>query len=136
MMIIVCGSSQHQISTARVERESNAKEINQHKLTISQKEEDIKTLSQQLQDQEALIAKLEQESAVASEGGDKRELELLQRILKMTDKADELRDKLEEAREVRQGAVRELEAVQLESKLLQTHMAELRQQQAKLEVSY
>lgn len=136
MMIIVCGSSQHQISTARVERESNAKEINQHKLTISQKEEDIKTLSQQLQDQEALIAKLEQESAVAREGGDKRELELLQRILKMTDKADELRDKLEEAREVRQGAVRELEAVQLESKLLQTHMAELRQQQAKLEVSY
>ena len=135
-MIIVCGSSQHQISTARLERESNAKEINQHKLTISQKEEDIKTLSQQLQAQEALIAKLEQESAVAREGGAKQERELLQRILKMTDKADELRDKLEEAREGREGAVRELQAAQLESTLLQSQMTELRQQQAKVEVSY
>ena len=132
-MIIVCGSSQHQISTARLECESNAKEINQHKLTIRRKEEDIETLSQQLQEQEALIAKLEQESAVA---GAKQERELLQRILKMTDKADELRDKLEEAREGREGAVRELEAAQLESKLLQTQMKELRQQQAKVEVSY
>ena len=132
-MIIVCDSSQHQISTARLERESNAKEINQHKLTISQKEEDIETLSQQLQEQEALVAKLEQESAVA---GAKQELEQFQRILKMTDKADELRDKLEEAREGREGAVRELQDAQLESKLLQTQMTELRQQQAKVEVSY
>ena len=135
-MIIVYGSSQHQISTARVERERNAKEINQHKLTISQKEEDIETLSQQLHEQEALIAKLEQEAAVAAVAGAKQERELFQRILKMTDKADELRDKLEEAREGREGAVRELEAAQLESKLLQTQMKELRQQQAKVEVSY
>ena len=132
-MIIVCGSSQHQISTARLEHESNAKEINQHKLNISQKEEDIKTLSQQLQEQEALIVKLEQESAVA---GAKQERELLQRILKMTDKADELRDKLKEAREGREGVFRMLQDAQLESKLLQTQMKELRQQQAKVEVSY
>ena len=133
MMIIVCGSSQHQICTARLERESNAKETNQHKLTISQKEKDIKTLSQQLQEQETLIAKLQQESAVA---GAKQERELLQCILKMTDKADELREKLKEAREGREGAVRKLQAAQLESKLLQTQMAELRKQQAKVEVSY
>ena len=91
-MISVCVSPQHQISTARLEHENNVKEINQHKSTISQKDEDIKTLS--------------------------------------------LRDKLEEAREGRQGAVRKLEAAQLESKILQSQMTELRQQQAEVKVSH
>jgi len=101
---------------------------------------------QQLQKQKALITKLDMESAVAREGHSsakrhtvtsaKRELELEERILKVTNKADELRKKLEEAEEGRREAVRKIEDAQLESKLLQSQMAELRKQQAKVKVSY
>ena len=129
-------SSQHQLSTARVECESKEKEISQHKLTISQREEEIKSLLQQLQKQSALITKLDMESAVAREGqrSTKRELELEERILKVTDKAAELRNKLEEAEEGRREAVMKMEDAQVERKLLQSQMAELREQQAKVKV--
>ena len=144
-MIFHC-STQCRLSTARVECDSKEKEIGQHKLTISRKEEEIKSLLQQLQKQKALITKLDMESAVAREGHSsakrhtvtsaKRELELEERILKVTNKADELRKKLEEAEEGRREAVRKIEDAQLESKLLQSQMAELRKQQAKVKVSY
>ena len=97
MTVLQC-SSQHQLSTARAECESNANEICQHKFTVNQKERKIETLSQQLQEKEALIARLEQELAVAREGGTKQELEHEQGILKVTIEATELREKLEEAK--------------------------------------
>ena len=128
--------SQHQLSTSRDECKKNAEKINQHGVAISQKEEDIKTLSQQLQEQETLIAKLEHESAVAREGGDKRELELEECILKMTDQDAELRNKLEEVEKERNEVVRGLETAQVESELLQIQMAELREQHAEVKVSY
>jgi len=68
-MILLCCSLQHQLSTARIECENNSKEIGQHKLTVHQKEEKVKTLTQELQKQESLIAKLERELAAAREGG-------------------------------------------------------------------
>ena len=71
------------------------------------------------------------ESAVASEGGDQQ---LQERILKVEDEVAELRNKLEEAEAGRRAAVRKIEAGQVESKLLQSQMAELREQQAKVEV--
>lgn len=131
-------SSQCLLSTARHECDSKEKEIGRHKLTISQKDEETKSLFQQLQKQKALITKLDMESAVAREGhsSTKQELELKERILKVTDKADELRKKLEEAEEGRREAVRKMEDAQVESKLLQSQMAELRKQQAKVKVSY
>ena len=91
---------------------------------------------QQLQKQSALITKLDMESAVAREGqrSTKRELELEERILKVTDKAAELRKKLEEAEEGRREAVMKMEDAQVERKLLQSQMAELREQQAKVKV--
>ena len=91
---------------------------------------------QQLQKQKALITKLDMESAVAREGqrSTKRELELEERILKVTNRAAELRKKLEEAEEGRREAVRKIEDAQLESKLLQSQMAELRKQHAKVKV--
>ena len=134
-MIVLCCSSQHQLSTARAECESNTKEIGQHKLTVHQKEEKVKTLSQELQKQESLIAKLERELASAREGGATRELELLQRIFKVTDEATGLRDKLEEAKEEKWEAVRKMEVAQLEYKLLQGWMTELRGQQKAYKVS-
>ena len=100
----------------------------QHKLAVSCKEEEIKTLSQQLQ-------KLQQELAVARKSGTKRELELEQHILKVTDEAVELRDKLEEAEERKQEAVKKMEAAQVESKVLQTWVKELRGQQTAFKVS-
>ena len=127
--------SQHQLSTARTEQECNTKEIGQHKFIINQKEEKIKTLSQQLQKQESLIAKLEQELATAREGGATRELELLQRIVKVTDEATGLRDKLEEAKEEKWEAVRKMEVAQAENNLLQGWMTELRGQQTAIKVS-
>ena len=71
------------------------------------------------------------ESALASEGGD---LQLQERILKVEDEAAELRNKLEEAEAGRREAVRKMETAQVESKLLQGQMAELREQQAKVKV--
>ena len=127
--------SQHQLSTARTEQECNTKEIGQRKFIINQKEEKIKTLAQQLQKQESLIAKLEQELAAAREGGATRELELLQRIVKVTDEATGLRDKLEEAKEEKWVAVRKMEVAQAENKLLQGWMTELRGQQTAIKVS-
>ena len=127
--------SQHQLSTARTEQECNTKEIGQHKLIISEKEEKMKTLSQELQKQESLIAKLERELAAAREGGATRELELLQCIVKVTDEAAGLRDKLEEAKEEKWEAVRKMEAGQAENKLLQDWMTELREQQTAYKVS-
>ena len=106
-------SSQDQLSTTRQESERKT-------VTISQKEEEIKTLSQQLQDHEARIVKLERESALVRESRDtKRELELEEYILKVRDEATELRNKLEEAEEGRQEAIGRMEAAQLESELLQ-----------------
>ena len=90
----------------------------------------MKTLSQELQKQESLIAKLERELSAAREGGAKRELELLQRIFKMTDEAAGLRDKLEEAKEEKWEAVRKMEVAQVENKLLQGWMTELSGQQS------
>ena len=84
-MTVLQFSSQHQLSTARAE-------CDQHKLTVNQKEQKIETLSQQLQEKEALIARLEQELAVAREGGTKQELEHEQGILKVTTEATELRE--------------------------------------------
>ena len=95
----------------------------------------MKTLSQEVQKQESLIAKLEQELAAAREGGAKRELELLQRILKVTDEAAGLRNKLEEAKEEKWDVVRKMEVAQVENKLLQTWMTELRGQQTAYKVS-
>ena len=95
----------------------------------------MKTLSQELQIQESLIAKLERELAAAKEGGAKRELELLQRIFKMTDEAAGLRDKLEKAKEEKWEAVRKMEVAQVENKLLQGWMTELRGQQSAYTVS-
>ena len=95
----------------------------------------MKTLSQELQKQEFLIAKLERELASAREGGATRELELLQRIFKVTDEATGLRDKLEEAKEEKWEAVRKMEVAQLENKLLQGWMTELRGQQKAYKVS-
>ena len=134
-MIFHC-STQCRLSTARHECDSKEKEIGQHKLTISRKEEEIKTLFQQLQKQKALITKLDMESAVAREGqrSIKQQLELEERILKVTDKAAELRNKLEEAEEGRREAVMKMEDAQVERKLLQSQMAELREQQAKVKV--
>ena len=126
---------QHQLSTARTECERNTKEIGQHKSIVSQKEEKIKTLSQEVQKQESLIAKLEQELSAAREGGAKLELELLQRIVKVTDEAAGLRNKLEEAKEEKWEAVRKMEVAQVENKLLQTWMTELRGQQTAYKVS-
>ena len=126
---------QHQLSTARTECERNTKEIGQHKSIVSQKEEKIETLSQEVHKQESLIAKLEQELAAAREGGAKRELELLQRIVKETDEAAGLRSKLEEAKEEKWEAVRKMEVAQVENKLLQTWMTELRGQQTAYKVS-
>ena len=134
-MIVFCCSSQHQLSTARAECESTTKEIGQHKLIISEKEEKVKTLSQQLQKQESLIAKLEQELAAARKGGATRELELLQRIVKVTDEAAGLRDKLEEAKEEKWEAVKKMEVAQVENKLLQGWMTELRGLQTAYKVS-
>ena len=127
--------SQHQLSTPRTEHECNTKEIGQHKLIISEKEEKMKTLSQELQKQESLIAKLERELAAAREGGATLELELLQRIVKVTDEAAGLRDKLEEAKEEKWEAVRKMEVAQVENKLLQAWMTELRGQQTAYKVS-
>ena len=95
----------------------------------------MKTLSQELQKQETVIAKLERELAAAKEGGAKRELELLQRIFKVTDEAAGLRDKLEEAKEEKWEAVRKMEVTQVENKLLQGWMTELRGQQSAYRVS-
>ena len=75
------------------------------------------------------------ESAVASEGSDKQDLQLLEHVLKVEDEAAELRKKLEEAEAGRRAAVRKMKASQLESELLQNQMAELREQQAKVKVS-
>ena len=85
-------------------------------LTISQSEQEIKSLFQQLQKQKAFITKLDMESAVAREGHSsaKQELQLEECILKVTDKADELRNKLEETEEGRREAVRKMEDVQME----------------------
>ena len=44
-MIVLCCSLQHQLSTTRIECENNTKEIGQHKLTVHQKEEKVKTLT-------------------------------------------------------------------------------------------
>ena len=126
---------QHQLSTARTESERNTKEIGQHKSIVSQKEKKIKTLSQEVQKQESLIVKLEQQLAAAREGGAKLELELLQRILKVTDEAAGLRNKLEEAKEEKWDAVRKMEVAQVENKLLQTWMTELTGQQTAYKVS-
>ena len=128
--------SQHQLSTARSKCESNEKEIGQHKLIISQREDKIKTLSNQLQAQEAFIAQLEQESARVKDGNTKRELELEEHILKVTNEAAELRDKLQQVEESKQEAVRNMEAVQTENVLLQNWMIELREQEEALNVSY
>lgn len=117
--------SQNQLSLVNAECEMKAKQINQHKLAVSQKEGEIKILSQQLQEQEALIAKLDQKLAAAREGSAKEELELEQGILKATDEAADLKNKLEDAEEGRQEAVREVEAAQMESKLLQSWMTQL-----------
>ena len=95
----------------------------------------MKTLSQQLQKQESLIAKLERELAAAREGGATRELQLLQRIVMVTDEATGLRDKLEEAQEEKWEAVRKMEVAQVENKLLQGWITELRGQQSAYRVS-
>ena len=52
----------------------------------------------------------------------------------MTNKAAELRNKLAEAEEGRREAVMKMEDAQVERKLLQSQMAELREQQAKVKV--
>ena len=126
---------QHQLSTARTECERNTKEIGQHKSIVSQKEEKIKTLSQEIQKQESVIANLERELAAAREGGAKLELELLQRIVKVTDEAAGLRDKLEEAKVEKWEAEKKMEVAQVENKLLHGWMTELRGQQTPFRVS-
>ena len=75
------------------------------------------------------------ESAIASEGSDKLDLQLQEHILKVEDEAAELRKKLEEAEAGRRAAVRKMEASRVESKQLQSQMAELREQQEKVKVS-
>ena len=116
---------QHQLSDARLERESNAKEIDHHKCTITEREVEIKTLLLQLQRQEALIQKLEQESAVVST---KQELELAQKLVQVTSEVAGLRDRLEKAEEGKRDATREMEAVRVKSELVQQRMTELGEQ--------
>ena len=119
---------QHQLSNARVERESNAKEIGQHKLTIAQREGEMKTLQLQLHKQETLIQKLDQGSAVVREGSASQELELQQKLFQVTSEAAELREKLEKAEEGKQDAVREMEATWVKSDIVQRRMVELGEQ--------
>ena len=111
------------------------KEIDQYKLTVSQREEEIETLSQQLQEKEAFIAKLEQKLSAAWEGGAQRQLDLEEHVLKVTDEAAGLREKLEEAEEGKQEAVREMETAQMECKWLQSWMTEPGEQQTAIKVS-
>ena len=127
---------QHQLSTARAECESINKEIDQHRLIVRQKEEMVKKISQELKKQESLIAKLERELAATREGGAKREQELLQCIFEMTDEAAGMKDKLEEANEEKWGAVRKMEIAQVENKLLQSWMKELREEWTAFKVSF
>lgn len=98
-------------------------------------QQEINTLLQQLQKQKDFIVKLEQELAIAREAGAKREVELQECILKVSNEVAELSNKLEEVEEGRWEAVRETKAVQEENKLLQKQMAELRGLQAEVEVS-
>ena len=135
-----CCSLQRQLSAARAESETSAKRISQHNFTVSQKKGQIETLSQELHDKEALIAKLEQEQelAVAREGSAKGELEHEQDILKVTVEAAELRDKLQQAEEEKWeavSAVRELETAQEDNRWLQSWMTELREKQTIVTVS-
>ena len=96
----------------------------------------VKKISQELKKQESLIAKLERELAATREGGAKREQELLQRIFEMTDEAAGMKDKLEEANEEKWGAVRKMEIAQVENKLLQSWMKELREEWTAFKVSF
>ena len=77
-------------------------EIGQHKITITQREGEIKTLQLQLHKQETLIQKLEKESAIASA---KQEMELAQKLFQVTCEVAGLREKLQKA-EGKQDAVR------------------------------
>ena len=117
---------QHQLSTAKLESVNSAEQIKQHKVLIDQREEEIKSLSQQIQEREALIWELEQESARTRDSSTERQLELEEHILKVADEAAGLRDKLEEAKEESQEAAREIGAAQVENELLQGWMTELR----------
>lgn len=111
-----------------MDRESSAKEIGQHKLTITQLEGKNKTLLLQLQKKEGLIQKLEQESVVARKGGTKLELELGQQLFQLKSEVAGLTEKLEKVEKCKQDAVREMEAAQLKRELMQHQMAELGEQ--------
>jgi len=103
-------------------------QIKQHKVLIDQREEEIKSLSQQIQKMETLIQELEQESARTMDSSTEQQLELEEHILRVTGEAAELRDKLEEVKEESWEAAREIEAAQVENEVLQSWMVELRTQ--------
>jgi len=119
---------QLQLSSAKLQSEDNARQIKQHKVLIDQREEEIKSLSQQIQKMETLIQELEQESARTMDSSTEQQLELEEHILRVAGEAAELRDKLEEVKEESWEAAREIEAAQVENEVLQSWMVELRTQ--------
>lgn len=119
---------QLQLSSAKLQSEDNARQIKQHKVLIDQREEEIKSLSQQIQKMETLIQELEQESARTMDSSTEQQLELEEHILRVIGEAAELRDKLEEVKEESWEAAREIRAAQVENEVLQSWMVELRTQ--------
>lgn len=119
---------QLQLFSAKLQSEDNARQIKQHKVLIDQREEEIKSLSQQIQKMETLIQELEQESARTMDSSTEQQLELEEHILWVTGEAAELRDKLEEVKEESWEAAREIGAAQVENEMLQSWMVELRTQ--------
>lgn len=116
------------MSSAKLQSEDNARQIKQHKVLIDQREEEIKSLSQQIQKMETLIQELEQESARTMDSSTEQQLELEEHILRVIGEAAELRDKLEEVKEESWEAAREIRAAQVENEVLQSWMVELRTQ--------
>lgn len=119
---------QLQLSSAKLQSEDNARQIKQHKVLIDQREEEIKSLSQQIQKMETLIQELEQESGRTMDSSTEQQLELEEHILRVIGEAAELRDKLEEVKEESWEAAREIRAAQVENEVLQSWMVELRTQ--------
>ena len=73
---------QLQLFSAKLQSEDNARQIKQHKVLIDQREEEIKSLSQQIQKMETLIQELEQESARTMDSSTEQQLELEEHILR------------------------------------------------------